>query len=237
MIRTGSLEAARANRRHLTLANGTGYWRSELISSVAGEGFAPQAFLVEQDPGTVILPHFHQQDQFQVVVGGDGTLGRHAVRPVSVHYAGKHTGYGPITAGKQGLWYFSLRAITDTGAQFLPQARPMMKNFPKRNLMGEPFDPASSLPALQEVRIEEAMPAQADGIGAWMLSLPPGATIAPPRHPGGAASFYIVVAGEMRLGAERLPHLAAAFVSADETGFKLVAGHEGLQVLALQYSL
>ncbi len=31
MIRTGTLEQAQANRRHLRPANGTGYWRSDLI--------------------------------------------------------------------------------------------------------------------------------------------------------------------------------------------------------------
>ena len=44
MIRSGTLEQAHSNRRKLTLANGTGYWKSELIASPAGEPLAPQAF-------------------------------------------------------------------------------------------------------------------------------------------------------------------------------------------------
>lgn len=32
MILTGTLEAARANRNHRYLANGAGFWRSELIT-------------------------------------------------------------------------------------------------------------------------------------------------------------------------------------------------------------
>src|SRR3974377_183609 len=35
------------------------------------------AFLVEKGPGAITRPHFHQADQFQVVVAGRGMLGDH----------------------------------------------------------------------------------------------------------------------------------------------------------------
>src|SRR5688572_22188693 len=123
MIRTGTLEKARAERRHLILPNGTGYWRNGLITSPPEDSIAPQAFLVEQDAGTVIEPHFHVENEFQVIVAGSGSLGRAAVEPVVVHYAGGHTGYGPISAGRDGLSYFTLRTRMDPGAHFLPGAR------------------------------------------------------------------------------------------------------------------
>src|SRR5258708_35645044 len=121
MIRTGTLEKARAERRHHVLPNGTGYWRNGLIASPAEDPVAPQAFLVEQDPGTLIEPHFHLQDEFQVMVGGSGSLGRHAVQPVSVHYAGAHTGYGPITAGRGGVGYFPPGRPLGPRAALLPR--------------------------------------------------------------------------------------------------------------------
>src|SRR5262245_55018252 len=58
----------------------------------------PQAFLVENTPHRVLRTHYHDVDQFQVIVSGHGTLGKHAVRPYSVHFARAHTPYGPITA-------------------------------------------------------------------------------------------------------------------------------------------
>lgn len=231
MVRTATPAAAAINRRHLVLANGTGYWKSEFIASAPGAPPGPQAFLVEQDPDTVILPHFHQQDQFQVVVAGEGTLGRHAVRPVSVHYAGKHTGYGPITAGSQGLWYFSLRPVTDVGAQFLPEARPP-REAPKRHLMGKTLEPSSA--RVERLAVAEALPPQPDGIGAWMLRIPPGATAEAPQHPGGAR-FHIVVSGELCLGEERLPRLSTVF--SDEKNLPLTASDGGVEVLILQYPL
>jgi hypothetical protein len=59
-------------------------WRNGLIASPPEDAVAPQAFLVEQDPGTVIEPHFHLENEFQVMVGGSGSLGRHVVEPVSL---------------------------------------------------------------------------------------------------------------------------------------------------------
>lgn len=192
MIRIGTLEQAQANRRHLRLANGTGYWRSDLIASDAAEGgtWRPQAFLVEQDPDSVILPHFHEENEFQVFVEGEGAIGRNALRPVAVHYAGRHTGYGPITAGHCGLWYFSLRAIADPGARFLPEARERMERGPKRHLMGETIE------------------LQPDGIAAWVSSSQDF-----PSHPG-AARFYVVLAGAISSAGQDLPRLSVIF--ADE---------------------
>jgi len=228
MIRTGTLDAAKANRRHHTLANGTGYWRSDLIAGSAGDTTAPQAFLVEQEADSVILPHFHVRDQFQVVVNGEGSLGRHAVRSVSVHYAARHTGYGPITSGTNGLWYLSLRPQTDPGAKFLPEARGEMQPGPRLNLLTDPVEPGS---APTQVLLEP----RPDGIAAWMLHVEPGASAQPPAHPGGGR-YYIVVAGEMHVGETRLPQFSAAYVTADEEDFALRAGADGLDVLALQFA-
>lgn len=104
MIFTGTLEASRANRNHRFLANGAGFWRSELI--------------------------IHVQDEFQLVIDGDGALGRPAVRPISVHFAGRHTGYGPLTAGERGLSYMTLRAVLDLGAISCPSRATGWKKCP-----------------------------------------------------------------------------------------------------------
>jgi hypothetical protein len=158
VILTGTLEASRANRNHRRLPNGAGFWRSELITVDDGA----QVFLVEQEPHTVALPHFHFQDEFQVFVGGDGTLGRHPVRPITVHYANRHTGYGPITAGNDGVAYMTLRARLDLGAHFLPESRRLMADVPRRNLHGAPLEPADAdaLRKLEAPSLEALLPAQ-----------------------------------------------------------------------------
>jgi redox-sensitive bicupin YhaK (pirin superfamily) len=67
-----------------------------------------------------------------------------------------------------------------------------------------------------------------------MLRIPGGATVAAPAHPGGGR-FLLVIGGVLELNGERLPRLAAAFVSAEEPMPPLRAGNEGLEVLVLQF--
>lgn len=243
MICTGTLEKAREGRRHLVLPNGTGYWRNGLITTPPGaavsppaeSALAPQAFLVEQDPGTTIEPHFHQENEFQVVVEGDGFLGRHAVEPVRVHYAGAHTGYGPVTAGPKGLSYFTLRARTDPGAQFLPGARDKMPKGPRRHLLARAWPPlpAADLAAGAGSEAMELWEPQPDGIGAWMLRVAPNRAASAPGR-AGASRYLLVIGGALIMNGERLPRFAAIFISNNETP-ALCAAKEGVELLVLQF--
>lgn len=230
MIRTGTIEKARAGRKHHVLPNGTGYWRNGLISSAPHDDVSPQAFLVEQDPNTTIEPHFHQENEFQVVVEGNGLLGRRVVEPVRVHYAGAHTGYGPISAGPKGLAYFTLRARSDPGARFLPGARDRMQKGPKRHLLAEAYAPANPA-ALVATRVVDLWEPQPDGVGAWMLRIEPDQTAPVPGHPG-ATRYLLVICGTLLFNGERLPRFATAFT--DEPA-PLRAGDEGVELLVLQF--
>lgn len=235
MIRTGTPQEAAANRRKLTLANGTGYFRSEFITSGFDESLAPQSFLVEQDPDSIILPHFHVQDEFQVVVKGGGSFGRHAVHPLGIHYAGAHTGYGPIAAGSDGLWYFTLRARMDQGARFLPESRDQMQRIPKRQLLGELLtDAGQGAPRIDAV-VDEVFAPQDDGIGAWLMRLPNGGAMASPVHPGGLGRFYLIAAGSAQVTEGLLDRWATVFVTPEEEPVKVRAGVDGAEVLVLQF--
>lgn len=235
MIRTGTPGEAAANRRKLTLANGTGYYKSEFIASPFGEALAPQSFLVEQDPDSVILPHFHVQNEFQVVVKGSGEIGRHKVRPLSVHYAGAHTGYGPITADSGGLWYFTLRPAMDQGALFLPESRDKMQKGPKRHVMGRPLSVSEDCARRSEPVCEEALPPQADGIGGWLLRIPPEGTLAAPSLANGLGRFYVITSGRARVTGAMLGLFATVFVTPEEEPVEVQAGAEGAEVLVLQF--
>ena len=88
----------------------------------------PMAFLVEKGPGAVTRPHFHQADQFQVVVAGRGMLGDHEFSDGAVHYTDAYSAYGPIVAGKSGIWWFTLRNRWDPGARYMPAEREVLNN-------------------------------------------------------------------------------------------------------------
>src|SRR5262249_34444487 len=88
----------------------------------------PSAFLAQYDPGDKSCTHFHQVDQFQILVQGKGEMGRHAVEPYYVHFARAFTPYGPLHADEKTGWTFlTLRTRYDPGAQRLPGALPVLK--------------------------------------------------------------------------------------------------------------
>ena len=145
--------------RGATLDHGTGDF-------VVPAADSPQSFRIEQEAGIVVQPHFHFVNQFQVVVAGSASIGRNDATPITVHYAGAHTGYGPVTAGPQGVTYFTLRAQSDgTGAQYLPAARARMQKGPKRYILADPC-PALDSSALASLAnaVTITMIDEADGI-------------------------------------------------------------------------
>ena len=138
----------------------------------------PCAFLIEQDPGMSGGAHFHQAAEFQVVVSGDGTFGKHEVGAVSVHYAGAYTPYGPLTAGPHGLGYMTLRDTWDSGAKMLPKHRELLRsgNRKPRATITDPRPPApvDALRVLAAPATETLIAAD-DGLAAWLYRIQPAA--------------------------------------------------------------
>src|SRR5690349_16909151 len=72
-----------------------GHWSAATVVDCSGPDL-PDARLEHFDKGKSSTPHFHINDQFQVVVGGQGKLGRHALTPYCVHFSRAYTPYGPL---------------------------------------------------------------------------------------------------------------------------------------------
>lgn len=195
----------------------------------------PQAILVEQSANWTLPTHFHLQHQFQIFVAGGGTIGKHPIDALSVHYATPHTGYGPLISGDQGIAYFTLRARSDIGAWYLPESRPHLKiQLPKQQAHGASVTPTVVLSTLTVASEEVVITPQAGGLAAWLMRVPPQQTVTPPVHAQGGGRFYVVTQGAMRLGGETLPLLSTVFVTADD-GIAIVASDAGLDVLVLQF--
>lgn len=194
--------------------------------------FYPMAFLVEQPPASIVQPHFHAADQFQVVVAGGGHLGRHAVRPVTVHYTNAHTAYGPITAGEAGLHYFTLRNGYDPGARYVAQESAALKAIVGRlpwQTTSAPLDPMPEING--PARVEALLDPRADGLGAWRHLLPAGAALAGPDPAQGMGQFWVVIAGEVA----DMPPLSLIFVNPEDEALSVTAGPAGAELLILQY--
>jgi hypothetical protein len=89
-----------------------------------------QAFLVVRPYANArIEPHFHDVDQYQIVVAGDGRIGKREVRPITFQYADAFTPYGPIVARDDGISFFTLRNFASGGHWSMPGNK---HNMPRR---------------------------------------------------------------------------------------------------------
>jgi hypothetical protein len=204
------------------------------------EAVYPMGFLVEQSADSLVQAHFHAANQFQVVVGGGGMLGRQEVGPIAVQYANAFSSYGPLRAGGQGLHYFTLRNGYDPGARYVPGAAAELRHRPRhyRVAVADPGPPLAedALACLTETHGESLLPEAEDGLAAWRHRLPPGARLRGPAPAKGDGQYWVVVAGSLAIGdAAPLPPLSCAFVFPDEPAAEAVAGAGGAEFLVLQY--
>lgn len=199
----------------------------------------PQAFLVEQEAGATVAPHFHFVDQFQVIVSGDGILGRHPVSPLTVHFAGAHTGYGPIIPGENGLAYFTFRASADeTGAQYLPAATARMRKGQRRNLVARhlPLSSQASLVSRQQNEVDVGLEAE-DGLSVQLLRIAPKSSMRLPDFSLGSGVSMLVASGEAVFDGKHYGTWSCLYARQDEVSPEFVAGPDGAEVLFLRYPL
>lgn len=240
----GSSASAAAGRRNPIDVHGQTYFLSGYVGYTPVRGTyvegnesnddgQPQGFLVEQPPGSVTPPHFHEVDQFQVFVGGDGRIGKHDARPVSVHFAAGHTPYGPIVAGESGVSYFSLRAGFDPGAKYMPAQRAKLRPGPRRFRLSEPVETHAADRATPASNC--LIQAEPDGLEARLVRLGPDGRMVLPAPSSGAGQYLVVISGSLVQEGERFERLSCLFVTADEPPMTAMAGPDGLALLVLQF--
>lgn len=236
MITGATYEQSLATRKHYFLPNGTGFWKTDFIASAHDALPSPQAFLVEQDANQVILPHFHEQNQFQIIVQGGGTLGRSVVAPITVHYAAAYTGYGPITAGDDGLWYFTFRPMMDNGALFVHESRDKMQPVPRKHYHSAPLGVTDE----RELALLAAAEIQT------IHTDPSGPTVAttrvPPRQPlpadgfgQGGGRFLLVTSGAFLANGMRYAKWSCLWIGAGAAPLEGIAGEHGAEVFCLEF--
>lgn len=235
MIAVGTARLAMETRHRRLLDNGFSFHRSEWMDSGRDPTLAPTVFLVEQPPASVLQPHFHTLNQFQVFQRGSGRLGPRRVGPGSVHYAGAYTGYGPLAAGPEGLSYFTIRAAYETGANFLPADRDPLRRGPKRHAQGPCHEPVetTTLRALRQATRTPLIESDPHGPQAFSLQLPPGSAVELPSARG-SGQFQLVLAGEYVTPQKRLDPWESRYLSAGENTRGCCAGAAGLHLLILQ---
>ncbi len=208
----------------------------------SAEGLYPIAFLVEKQAGSVVQPHFHQADQFQVVVRGSGRLGRHDIASVAVHYTDAYSAYGPIVAAGEGVAWFTLRNAWDPGARYMPEHRRQLREARARHQHREatcgPLPPLTDaeLAGLRDGSGAAVIEPTGDGLGTWRYTVPAGGTVIGPGPATGGGQFWLVSAGSAAVGGGALlPPQSCVFIPPDDPAARLVAGPSGADLLCLQF--
>jgi hypothetical protein len=224
---------------HPVVVEGNTYFKSDWMDTGRDPGLSPTVYLVEQGPHISLRTHFHRNNQFQLFVRGDGVIGKHALRALTVHYAGAYSGYGPVVAGPQGLAYFTLRSVFETGSLTMVQHADQMKRGPKRQLHSEPVpvESETELAARTEPAVQDLIPFEADGVGARLYTLPTGTIQTGVDPTGSEGHFFVVIAGSMYVQERAVKDWGSVFVQAMEKPLIFVAGDGGVQVVCLQLPL
>ncbi len=239
----GTVTEARNNRRERPIRSAPGVsgghiFRSDLIPETGdAESDTPNCKLIEQQPHGVLQSHFHIVDQFQIMVAGDGLLGKHQVAPYTVHFAAKHTGYGPITAGERGLHYMVFRLGKDAGAGYLPEQRGDMKDLPRRHVMGTPVGCLNDAKraALTGTVEHKAIAMQADGLCATIYQAPAQQPIVAPEPISGRGQFIYIAAGSAVTDDQTHEAGTAIFIAPTDPQATLTTGPLGAEILVMQF--
>jgi hypothetical protein len=250
MILTANSEVARQTARRKTgngwLTTFIGQNRNTLPQGEAPPGAGalyPMAFLVEKEPHAVVKPHFHQVDQYQVVVQGGGRLGRDSVGTVAVHYTDAWSAYGPIVADDEGIAWFTLRNSWDSGARYMPAARDQLRKARAQSLQHReatappmPVAEAGELARTNRLSCVTVLEQAADGMATWRYRLPAGASLSGPDPHQGGGQFWIVLSGSASTGGSALlPPNSCAFAAPDDARLLVAAGAGGAEMLCLQF--
>lgn len=214
----GTVADAVARGRRLRFDEGHYHGLADYLFERREEPLGPQALIARQAPGWVLPTHFHMQHQFQVILRGSGTLGKHALVPGGVHYTSPQSAYGPIVAGEDGLDYFTLRALTDTGAWYLPEARPHMSaGMFKEQQWG---DAAAERDASGWRTL---IPLREDGLGAWAWTGAPEGEFTCLHAASEAGRFHAVIRGSFAMDATTLDEGSCVYWSPPGNSLKFRA--------------
>ena len=194
----------------------------------------PQAFVVDYlEDGARIDSHFHDVDQFQVFVRGDGKIGRDEVRPITFHYADAYTPYGPIVANQEGIAFFTLRNVSAGGAYMMPAGRAYQKAPAGRNVARR-FE-LGRIPGPGKTATESLIAPEPDGMLAVGLRLGQNARTRGPGPGSGGGQYFLVCSGALIHQGKELPPESLVHLEPADPALPLHAGAQGAEVLMMQY--
>ncbi len=224
-----------------SIGDGAERWATEFIGSREA-GSAPRAYLIEMPSRDVVLPHFHEVDQFQIFVAGGGLMGKKGLScPVTVHYADRYTGYGPITAGPQGCAYFTFRAEAEPGPPiylhkpgYRDKLRPSLK---RQFLLPLTLSIEPVLMQMGSQTLESIIESGGGSSGPEALVLRAGSMqpICGPSVVDSGGQFYLILNGSLEFDAISYAKWSIFFVGPNDPPLQARASASGVEALVLQF--
>jgi hypothetical protein len=232
--------------RHDVISPGTGiqHWGTTFFGPRTSTSRAPgpQATMSELQAHEAIKPHFHGVTMFQLFIAGSGTIGNRgqALKPLTIQFKDRHTAYGPVTAGPQGLSFVALRMYTgDSKPIYIhnkDEAKEKIRPSKRRNITSDQihFSIEPLLRTRTEVAWETALEGD-DGMCANVVRLGAGMTVKGPDPKIAGGCYVFVGNGSMLHDGDDLPLWSMVVVENSEDEFEICAGQNGLEALVLQY--
>lgn len=237
MIQIAAHEDFQFKRLERDIPGGHKGWRSEYIGFSKDQPNLAQAWLLECTPQRLLRPHYHGTDQFQVIINGEGSMGKHKLVPHLVHFSKAYTPYGPIIWSDKGLGLLTIRPRRDAlGApQFMPDSREKLAAIPGRKpwqlsaVVDYPeADPARGLSPVACFSGEK-------GLGVYTAKLKAGGSVVCPSPRDSDGQFILVMGGSLIYQNKIYNAFSIAYITPDENAVTLKAGDQGLNFVVLNF--
>jgi rubredoxin len=236
VVARSEIPANKVDQPGRNLPGAPGARNTTFFRATADTPDGPTAAINRYEGHKVSNAHFHDVDQFQVIMEGSGDFGRHAVKPYYVHFSRAHTPYGPLQSNKDTGWAFMvLRTRFDPGAQRFPWAYEKLKEIPNR----QPWqittkvdfpEPTAGVAVHDVPEIKDER-----GLFTQTVTMGPNTRTRTPDRLGGDGQYFVVVKGSViHEGTER-PAPAVVFINRDEPPIELQAGAQGLQAIIMNF--
>jgi len=190
--------------------------------------------------GYFLPPHYHERDQFQVVLDGSFTIGRHLLTPYCVHFSRAHTPYGPLVSKGPAFSFMVMRAHRDPGLRRMPESRPVLRSIPNRKpwqiTQAVSFPPPESRPADTDVLLDEVPNIKDDkGLAVYTMVVKPNAKATAPNPARTDGQYIVVVKGSFWHDDREHTSVGLVFVKPQEGPYEIHAGAQGLEALVLNF--
>lgn len=202
----------------------------------------PHCHLTEMDANQTILPHYHQVNQFLVMIGGSVTICDEPLPLVGLHYSDHHTPFGPMSSGPYGLGIWALMPKSDPGGIYShqPDYKDRLKPSKRRSvLVGSiALSTESVLQNRSAVAMDGLLPKDtdiSDGLGAFMLRMGSKMKTTGPDPKLTGGQYYMVLNGSMNYNGASYPAWSNVFLDSAETPFEVCAGSRGLEALVMNF--